>query len=74
MKGLDLLAKACEPEPDPNQFSDPSGSIQITDDQLNSIADLIIKKLQSTSTEPDPDPEPDPEPINEDEGGDPDAT
>ena len=47
MKGLDALAKACEPAPEP-AADNPAASLQLTDDMIDKIASRMIEKLQST--------------------------
>ena len=73
MKGLDALAKTCTPEPEETPAT--PAAVQLSDDQLNTLTDMIIKKLQSpapaqaeTQT-PDPDPE-DPEEGEVENGND----
>lgn len=62
MKGLDALAKACEPTADPAEA--PAAMLQLTDDQIDRIASVMIEKLQNqrpdTPAEKD-DPAPDQE-------------
>ena len=64
MKGLDALAKACEPAPEPTNENAAAG-LQLTDEQIDKIAARMIEKLQNqqpeTHDEKD-EPEPDPEP------------
>ena len=45
MKGLDALAKACEPMPE--QIPDNPAILQLTDDQIDKIATRMIEKLQN---------------------------
>lgn len=45
MKGLDALAKACEPAPE--QIPDNPAMLQLTDDQIDKIATRMIEKLQN---------------------------
>ena len=45
MKGLDALAKACEPAPE--QLPDNPAILQLTDDQIDKIATRMIEKLQN---------------------------
>ena len=45
MKGLDALAKACEPAPE--QIPDNPAILQLTDDQIDKIATRMIEKLQN---------------------------
>lgn len=62
MKGLDLLAETCKPaEPETPE----TAGMQLTEDQIDKIADRMIAKLQNKAPEPAaPEPsedEPDPE-------------
>lgn len=72
MKGLDALAKTCTPEP---ETPPTPAAVQLSDDQLNTLTDMIIKKLQSPAPaqaetqKPDPDPE-DPEEGDSTDGND----
>lgn len=45
MKGLDALAKACEPMQE--QTPDNPAILQLTDDQIDKIASRMIEKLQN---------------------------
>lgn len=63
MKGLDLLAETCKPaEPETPE----AAGMQLTEDQIDKIADRMIAKLQNKAPEPaapepsedDPEPEP----------------
>ena len=72
MKGLDALAKTCTPEP---ETPPTPAAVQLSEDQLKTLTDMIIQKLQSpapaqaeTQT-PDPDPE-DPEEGEVENGND----
>lgn len=73
MKGLDALAKTCTPEPEATPAT--PAAVQLSDDQLNTLTDMIIKKLQSPAPAqaekqtPDPDPE-DPEEGDSTDGND----
>lgn len=73
MKGLDALAKTCAPET-PEAPPTPA-SVQLSEDQLNTLTDMIIKKLQSPAPAqadqktPDTDPE-DPEEGDSTDGND----
>ena len=49
MKGLDALAKACEPVADP--AAAPAATLQLSDDQIDRIANLMIEKLQNQRPE-----------------------
>ena len=49
MKGLDALAKACEPVADP--AAAPVAALQLTDDQIDRIASVMIEKLQNQRPE-----------------------
>ncbi len=69
MKGLDLLADTCKPvEPEPSE----STGMQLTDEQIDMIADRMIAKLQNKAPEPaaaessDDVPDPEPETGGED--------
>ena len=64
MKGLDALAKACEPAPDPTNETTAT-ALQLTDEQIDKIASRMIEKLQNQQPEthdekdePAADPEP----------------
>ena len=45
MKGLDALAKACEPKTEPT--NEPAAALQLTDEQIDKIASRMIEKLQT---------------------------
>ena len=49
MKGLDAMAKACEPTPE--QIPDNPAILQLTDDQIDKIATRMIEKLQNQQPE-----------------------
>lgn len=73
MKGLDALAKTCTPEPVETPAT--PAAVQLSEDQLKTLTDMIIKQLQSpapaqaeTQT-PDPDTE-DPEEGDSTDGND----
>lgn len=60
MKGLDMLAKACEPAAPENPATPAAAAL--TDEQCNQIAQKVISMLQSgLPEEKDPDPDPKPE-------------
>ena len=50
MKGLDALAKACEPAPDPTNET-AATALQLTDEQIDKIAARMIEKLQNQQPE-----------------------
>lgn len=50
MKGLDALAKACEPAPEPTNETATAG-LQLTDEQIDKIAARMIEKLQNQQPE-----------------------
>ena len=72
LKGIDELAKACEPAA-PTDGSAPAAAFELSEEQIDKIAARMIEKLQNTQPEepddkePDPgeDPEPEPEPKEE---------
>ena len=72
MKGVDMLAKACTPDP---VAPEPAAKITtLTDDQCNQIAQKVISLLQSglpdqKDPEPAPEPSPDPEAVEDLSGG-----
>ena len=49
MKGLDALAKACEPTQE--MPPDNPAVLQLTDDQIDKIANRMIEKLQNQQPE-----------------------
>ena len=49
MKGLDALAKACEPVADP--AAAPAATLPLTDDQIDRRASVMIEKLQNQRPE-----------------------
>lgn len=49
MKGLDALAKACEPAQE--QIPENPAVLQLTDDQIDKIASRMIEKLQNQQPE-----------------------
>ena len=49
MKGLDALAKACEPAQETTP--DNPAVLQLTDDQIDKIASRMIEKLQNQQPE-----------------------
>ena len=49
MKGLDALAKACEPAAETKET--PAAALQLTDDQIDKIATRMIEKLQNQQPE-----------------------
>lgn len=61
MKGLDELAKACEPATP--EAAPAAATFNLTDEQIDKIAARMIEKLQKPAPEPEEkktDPEPDP--------------
>ena len=69
MRGLESLAKACQPETsDPGQ-SATQQALSLTEEQLNAIAAKVVEQLQNAHEQPaeeaaDPETE-DPEPNEE---------
>lgn len=69
MKGLDALAKACAPAEDPTPA--PSAALQLSDEQIDQIANRMLEKLQNQRPEPEAekdDPAPEPEAPAESSG------
>ena len=61
MKGLDELAKACEPAAP--EATPAAATFNLTEEQIDKIASRMIEKLQTKAPEPEEkktDPEPDP--------------
>ena len=61
MKGIDELAKACEPAAP--EATPAAAVINLSDEQIDKIASRMIEKLQTKAPEPEEkktDPEPDP--------------
>lgn len=69
IKGLEALAKACAPEDEAT--TPPATSLQLTEEQIDMIAERMIAKLQTTPPAPasqDQEQEPDETPEDPEEG------
>lgn len=71
LKGIEELAKACEPAAP--ERSPEAQMLNLTDEQIDKIANRMIEKLQTNKPEPednktDPEPDPGDDPEGEDLG------
>ena len=69
MRGLESLAKACQPETSAPEQPITSQALSLTEEQLNAIAAKVVEQLQNAHEQPaqqaaDPE-QADPEPITE---------